>query len=108
MLSRRHAGSRSRGLFSLPSLPSHALGRAIAENRNVATDQRRGNLNPIEVLLRGTPDEVAREAQRIVRIGYAQGGYLFNTGEMNPRDVPVANMKAMIESARRAYASERS
>ena len=59
-----------------------------------------GNLDPIEVLMRGTPEEVAREARRIVGIGCDQGGYLFNTGEMNPRDVPVENMKAMIESAR--------
>jgi len=61
-----------------------------------------GNLDPIEVLMKGTPEEVAREAERIVGIGYAQGGYLFNTGEMNPRDVPLENMKAMIEAARRA------
>jgi uroporphyrinogen decarboxylase len=60
-----------------------------------------GNLDPIEVLTKGTPGEVAREAERIVRTGYAQGGYLFNTGEMNPREVPVENMRAMIESARR-------
>jgi uroporphyrinogen decarboxylase len=30
------------------------------------------------------------------------GGYLFNTGEMNPRDVPPENMKAMIAAARDA------
>jgi uroporphyrinogen decarboxylase len=60
-----------------------------------------GNLDPIEVLMKGTPDEVARETERIVRIGRSHGGYLFNTGEMNPRDVPVENMKAMIQSARR-------
>ena len=33
---------------------------------------------------------------------YAAGGYLFNTGEMNPRDVPAENMKAMIAAARDA------
>jgi len=60
-----------------------------------------GNLDPIEVLLRGTPDEVAREAERIARIGLARGGYLFNTGEMNPRDVPPENMRAMIAAVRR-------
>jgi uroporphyrinogen decarboxylase len=64
-----------------------------------------GNLEPIEVLMKGSPDEVAREADRIVRVGYSQGGYLFNTGEMNPRDVPVENMRAMIASARRAAAA---
>ena len=60
-----------------------------------------GNLDPIEVLLRGTPAQVAAEAERITEIGYSDGGYLFNTGEMNPRDVPVENMKAMIEAVRR-------
>jgi len=64
-----------------------------------------GNLEPIEVLMKGSPDEVAREAERIVRVGYSQGGYLFNTGEMNPRDVPVENMRAMIASARSAAAA---
>jgi len=64
-----------------------------------------GNLEPIEVLMKGSPAEVARETERIVRIGYAQGGYLFNTGEMNPRDVPVENMRAMIASARTTAAA---
>ena len=59
-------------------------------------------LDPIAVLLRGTPDQVAREAERIVRIGYSQGGYLFCTGEMNPRDTPVENVKAMIAAVREA------
>jgi uroporphyrinogen decarboxylase len=60
-----------------------------------------GNLDPIEVLLRGTPEQVAREAERIARIGRSRGGYLFNTGEMNPRDVPEANMRSMIAAVRR-------
>ncbi len=60
-----------------------------------------GNLDPIEVLLRGTPGEVAAEAERIARIGGSAGGYLFCTGEMNPRDTPAENMKAMIEAVRR-------
>lgn len=60
-----------------------------------------GNLDPIEVLMRGTPEEVAREAERIVKIGASAGGYLFCTGEMNPRDTPAENMKAMIEAVRK-------
>jgi uroporphyrinogen decarboxylase len=61
-----------------------------------------GNLDPIEVLMRGTPEEVAKEAERIVNICHTnQGGYIFNTGEMNPRDVPYENMKAMIDTARK-------
>ena len=60
-----------------------------------------GNLDPIEVLIRGTPDEVAAEAERIVKLCYPNGGYLFCTGEMNPRDTPEENMRAMIEAVRR-------
>jgi len=63
-----------------------------------------GNLDPIEVLMKGTPDEVARHAERLVRIGYAQGGYLFATGEMNPRDTPEENMRAMIRAVRQTSA----
>jgi uroporphyrinogen decarboxylase len=61
-----------------------------------------GNLDPIEVLMRGTPEEVAREAERIVSVGASAGGYLVNTGEMNPRDVPAENMTAMVRAARAA------
>jgi uroporphyrinogen decarboxylase len=61
-----------------------------------------GNLDPIEVLMRGTPEQVAAETDRIVKTCYADGGYIFCTGEMNPRDVPVENMKAMIKAARKA------
>lgn len=60
-----------------------------------------GNLDPIQVLLRGTPQDVARETERIVRTCHPAGGYLFCTGEMNPRDTPVENIKAMIQTVRR-------
>ena len=60
-----------------------------------------GNLDPIEVLMRGTPEQVAAEAERIMTTCKEGGGYLFNTGEMNPRDTPVENMHAMIRAAKK-------
>jgi len=60
-----------------------------------------GNLDPIEVLMRGTPEEVAAEAERIMTVCKPGGGYIFCTGEMNPRDTPVENMRAMIAAAKR-------
>lgn len=60
-----------------------------------------GNLDPLEVLLRGSPADVERETERIMAIGRSGGGYLFNTGEMVPRDAPVENVKAMMRAARR-------
>jgi uroporphyrinogen decarboxylase len=59
-----------------------------------------GNLDPINVLERGTPEQVSAEAARIMRIGKDGGGYIFDTGEMVPRDTPEENMRAMIRSAR--------
>ncbi|NOY81977.1 MAG: hypothetical protein GXP31_13350 [Kiritimatiellaeota bacterium] len=60
-----------------------------------------GNLDPIEVLMRGTPEDVATETERILNTCKPGGGYLFNTGEMNPRDTPVENMHAMLRAAKR-------
>jgi uroporphyrinogen decarboxylase len=61
-----------------------------------------GNLDPIKVLLNGKPEEIAAEADRIIRIAGLDGGFMFNTGEMNPRDVPEENMRAMIRAAKKA------
>jgi uroporphyrinogen decarboxylase len=61
-----------------------------------------GNLDPIRVLMNGKPGEVAAEAERIMRAAGPGGGFIFNTGEMNPRDTPAENMRAMIRGARGA------
>lgn len=76
----------------------------MAEVRQALADKTciSGNLDPIEVLMRGTPEEVAAEAERLVHTCHPHGGYLFCTGEMNPRDTPVENMKAMIRAVRKA------
>ncbi|HOI45746.1 MAG TPA: uroporphyrinogen decarboxylase family protein, partial [Candidatus Aminicenantes bacterium] len=59
-----------------------------------------GNLEPIQILMNGTAEQVAGETERIMKIAIPGGGYIFNTGEMNPRDVPEANMRAMIRTAK--------
>lgn len=64
-----------------------------------------GNLDPIKVLMNGTPAGVAAEAERIMKAASPGGGYMFNTGEMNPRDVPEGNMRAMIWAAKNFHPS---
>lgn len=59
-----------------------------------------GNLDPIEVLMRGTPGRIEKEVERIMKIGKEGTGYIFDLGEMTPRDVPVENMRAMMRRAR--------
>ena len=42
----------------------------------------------------------SNSTQRLVIIGELPLGYLFNTGEMNPRNVPEENMRTMIQALR--------
>lgn len=59
-----------------------------------------GNLDPVNILMNGTADHVSSEAKRIMNAGKGGGGYIFNTGEMVPKDTPVENMEAMLRVAR--------
>ena len=99
--------------ISIPHVLSHiplglsfeSIGPAanIAEMRKATKGRHSisGNLDPIEVLWRGTPEIISREAERIIGICKDGGGYIFNTGEMNPRDIPEENMKAMMRAAKK-------
>ena len=59
-----------------------------------------GNVDPINALLQGTKEKVIEDTKRIINIGKQGGGYIFNSGEMIPRDIPEENMIAMIQTAR--------
>ena len=59
-----------------------------------------GNVDPINALLQGTKERVVEDSKRIMNIGKQGGGYIFNSGEMVPRDIPEENMIAMIKTAR--------
>ncbi|MFA5866212.1 MAG: uroporphyrinogen decarboxylase family protein [Phycisphaerae bacterium] len=60
-----------------------------------------GNLDPIHVLQNGTKEKVAAETVRIMELGKKQNGFMFNTGEMVPRETPVENMIAMVQTAKK-------
>jgi uroporphyrinogen decarboxylase len=59
-----------------------------------------GNLDQVKYLMNGTPKEVVAETVRIMEIGKPGGAYIFNTGDMVPRDVPEENMRTMMRAAR--------
>ena len=59
-----------------------------------------GNLDPLKVLWQGNPDSIAADVKRIMDICKDGGGFICNTGEMNPRDTPVENMEAYISTAK--------
>lgn len=56
-----------------------------------------GNLDPIKVLRNGTPESVTSESRRILNTAGGPG-FLFDSGEMIPRDTPEENMRAMASS----------
>jgi len=59
-----------------------------------------GNIDPILYLLEKDADAVYEESKRITNIGTMDGGYIFSSGEMIPRDTPEENIIAMIRGAR--------
>jgi uroporphyrinogen decarboxylase len=59
-----------------------------------------GNLDPLKVLWQGNPDSITTDVKRIMNICKDGGGFICNTGEMNPRDTPVENMEAYMSVAR--------
>jgi uroporphyrinogen-III decarboxylase len=60
-----------------------------------------GNLDPIKVLMERTPESISTDVERIMKICKPGGGFVFNTGEMNPRMVPEENMDAYMFAAKR-------
>jgi uroporphyrinogen decarboxylase len=59
-----------------------------------------GNFDPIKDLWQGNPDSIKAEVERIMGICKNGGGFIFNTGEMNPQQTPEENMDAYISAAR--------
>ena len=62
-----------------------------------------GNVDPLAILARSTPDKVRQEVERIVRNVSTKGGHVMNSGEMVPRETPEENVHAFIEAARKAW-----
>ena len=58
-----------------------------------------GNVDPVTVLLQGTPGQVHAEARRCLEIG-SGGGYILGSGCVVPRITPLENVRAMVQAAR--------
>jgi uroporphyrinogen decarboxylase len=60
-----------------------------------------GNLDPVELLWRGTPAAVVEAAQQAIADAGHHGGFILGSGCEVPMDAPPDNVKAMIETAHR-------
>jgi uroporphyrinogen decarboxylase len=59
-----------------------------------------GNLDPVELLWRGSPEAVASAASQAIADAGAGGGFILGSGCEVPVAAPTDNLKAMIEAAR--------
>ncbi len=60
----------------------------------------KGNLHTTDVMLRGTPADVARASREAIDIAAEGGRFILSTGDQCGRDTPDANLHAMIDTAR--------
>jgi MtaA/CmuA family methyltransferase len=63
-----------------------------------------GNIDPIKVLWKGTPEIVEQEVERIMKTCKDGGGFIFSSGEMVPRQTPEENISAMVKTVKRLAA----
>lgn len=60
----------------------------------------KGNVNTFETMLRGTTQDVEREAKACIDAAAAGGGFILSTGDQCGRDTPDENIFALVEVAK--------
>jgi uroporphyrinogen decarboxylase len=59
-----------------------------------------GNVDPVAVLLQGTPERVREASNACLDAAAAGGGYVLGSGCVVPRITPLPNIRAMVQAAR--------
>jgi uroporphyrinogen decarboxylase len=60
-----------------------------------------GNIDPSGILALGTPDDVKNKTSELLKIYSGSHRFILNAGCALPPDTPEANLRAMIDVARR-------
>lgn len=60
----------------------------------------KGNLHTTDVMLNGSVEDVVRASKRAIDDAAAGGRFILSTGDQTPRDTPLENIFAMVETAR--------
>lgn len=61
----------------------------------------KGNVDPIEVLLKGTPADVERVVRRCIQAAAPGGGYILGTADSTVIGTPFENIHAFVEAGRK-------
>jgi len=101
-----HASEEGKSLPAMAKLGASALspGPGIDVREALAVTRNQvclvGNLDPVGIIMNGTPEDVERETVRIMEAGKQSTGFMFDSGEMIPRDTPEQNIRIMMQTAR--------
>ena len=60
----------------------------------------KGNLHTIDVMLRGSVEDVVAASRKAIDDAGANGGFIMSTGDQCGRDTPDENLRAMVKTAR--------
>ena len=74
---------------------------AVVKQRFGGRIALKGNVDPIEVLLRQTPREIEAAVARCIRAAGPGGGYILGTADSTVLDTPFENIHAFVEAGRR-------
>jgi uroporphyrinogen decarboxylase len=83
------------GILSLDYKVDLKKARALIGNRIALA----GNINPVEVIRQGSPEEVFRAGRQCIADAGKGGGYLLMPGCDIPPSTPVENVRAMVAAA---------
>jgi uroporphyrinogen decarboxylase len=61
----------------------------------------RGNIDPVNVLLFGTPEDVEQHVDAIMSKLAGRGRFILGSGCDVPSDTPTANIEALVRAGRR-------
>jgi uroporphyrinogen decarboxylase len=60
-----------------------------------------GNVDPVNVMLRGTPERVEEECKRCIQVGAPGGGFILSLGGGPSMETPEENIEAMVRAAKK-------
>ena len=86
------------GIDTLDPPPLGDVDLADAKRRVGGRLFLKGNVDPVNTVLRGTPDQCRQDARRRLEIAMPAGGYILSTACVVPPHAPPENIKALVEA----------
>lgn len=93
------------GIDTLDPPPLGTIDLADAKSRIGSRLFIKGNIDPVNTILRGTPDDCYRDARMRIDIASPGGGYILSTACSVPPHAPAANIEVLARAAADAASS---